>query len=339
MMRWQDGQVSTVTPRWSTMKSWGGMFMLHPWQGPFGAQLGDLRFDLRHPLLGGLAVLLDRGPQRRDVVGAVGEQLLLGVDRLVELADLAFARRQPFTALLDLALGGHVLLRVLGLRELVLGAGDQHLVVGHQVLLLAVVTLGLDERRALGRQQPLDTRQVVLRRRELDRNRAERVFQFLNLCVVSLEIFEALKLVAQSHFLPGSDVSPYCREWAHLDSNQGPGGYEPPALTAELWAQPCTEVPCTKKFQSTLRFRHCRADRRADVEFDRRRRTAARTMPTASTAAPPPGRAALQPHPGSTGGVGPDVHTALDQTVAMTTKSQVAAQVCCAHGLIACTSS
>ena len=25
--------------------------------------------------------------------------------------------------------------------------------------------------------------------------------------------------------------------WAHLDSNQGPTGYEPVALTAELWAQ------------------------------------------------------------------------------------------------------
>lgn len=25
-------------------------------------------------------------------------------------------------------------------------------------------------------------------------------------------------------------------KWAHLDSNQGPIGYEPTALTAELWA-------------------------------------------------------------------------------------------------------
>lgn len=25
--------------------------------------------------------------------------------------------------------------------------------------------------------------------------------------------------------------------WAHLDSNQGPAGYEPAALTPELWAQ------------------------------------------------------------------------------------------------------
>ncbi len=24
--------------------------------------------------------------------------------------------------------------------------------------------------------------------------------------------------------------------WAHLDSNQGPTGYEPATLTAELWA-------------------------------------------------------------------------------------------------------
>src|SRR5690606_16746451 len=28
-----------------------------------------------------------------------------------------------------------------------------------------------------------------------------------------------------------------CWWWAHLDSNQGPTGYEPAALTAELWAQ------------------------------------------------------------------------------------------------------
>jgi hypothetical protein len=25
-------------------------------------------------------------------------------------------------------------------------------------------------------------------------------------------------------------------KWAHLGSNQGPSSYEPPALTAELWA-------------------------------------------------------------------------------------------------------
>ena len=26
--------------------------------------------------------------------------------------------------------------------------------------------------------------------------------------------------------------------WAHQDSNLGPAGYEPEALTAELWARP-----------------------------------------------------------------------------------------------------
>jgi hypothetical protein len=31
------------------------------------------------------------------------------------------------------------------------------------------------------------------------------------------------------------------RDWAHLDSNQGPTSYEPAALTAELWA--LTEDP------------------------------------------------------------------------------------------------
>ena len=26
-------------------------------------------------------------------------------------------------------------------------------------------------------------------------------------------------------------------QWVHLDSNQGPAGYEPDALTAELWTR------------------------------------------------------------------------------------------------------
>src|SRR6185437_3918051 len=47
--------------------------------------------------------------------------------------------------------------------------------------------------------------------------------------------------------LRSASRAPSTRAWAHLDSNQGPGGYEPPALTAELWAQPCTEMPCTKR--------------------------------------------------------------------------------------------
>ena len=45
-------------------------------------------------------------------------------------------------------------------------------------------------------------------------------------------------------FLPSLDRFVITREtsapglrWAHLDSNQGPTGYEPAALTAELWAQ------------------------------------------------------------------------------------------------------
>src|SRR3954465_7428806 len=53
------------------------------------------------------------------------------------------------------------------------------------------------------------------------------------------------------------------RSWAHLDSNQGPGGYEPPALTAELWAQPCsTNTQGSKKNESTLGAATWRADRR-----------------------------------------------------------------------------
>ena len=77
---------------------------------------------------------------------------------------------------------------------------------------------------------------------------AKRAFQFLNLGVVSLQLLESLKLVAQFRFLRGVSSRVPCissrpsfgrggQGWAHLDSNQGPGGYEPPALTAELWAQ------------------------------------------------------------------------------------------------------
>jgi hypothetical protein len=38
--------------------------------------------------------------------------------------------------------------------------------------------------------------------------------------------------------------SPLCVDWiwAHLDSNQGPTGYEPVALPAELWAHKTTET-------------------------------------------------------------------------------------------------
>src|SRR5206468_745285 len=131
-------------------------------------------------------------------------------------------------------------------------------------LLLGVVALGLLERRALRREQRLDPHQIHLCRRELRGDGFERLFQFLNLGVVSLKLFELLKLIAQSRVLPSTlllQVRPPCGvhwssprrpryarwSWAHLDSNQGPGGYEPPALTAELWAQPCTKTRCTKE--------------------------------------------------------------------------------------------
>jgi hypothetical protein len=44
-----------------------------------------------HPSLGLLAVLLDRGPQRLHVGVALGQQLLLGLDGLDQLGDLALA--------------------------------------------------------------------------------------------------------------------------------------------------------------------------------------------------------------------------------------------------------
>lgn len=40
--------------------------------------------------------------------------------------------------------------------------------------------------------------------------------------------------------------------WAHLDSNQGPTGYEPAALTTELWA-PIARIHASKI--SDARFR------------------------------------------------------------------------------------
>jgi hypothetical protein len=65
----------------------------------------------------------------------------------------------------------------------------------------------------------------------------------LYLGVVPLELFQPLKLIAQ-RYLRAVLMRPSRRsEWAHLDSNQGPGGYEPPALTAELWAQPSNRLP------------------------------------------------------------------------------------------------
>ena len=36
---------------------------------------------------------------------------------------------------------------------------------------------------------------------------------------------------------PCKKTSVFHSSWAHLDSNQGPAGYEPDALTAELWTQ------------------------------------------------------------------------------------------------------
>jgi hypothetical protein len=101
------------------------------------------------------------------------------------------------------------------------------------------------------------TCQIHLVRREFRGDGFERLFEFLNLGVVGLKLFQLLKLIAQSRFLRSMllQMRPPCgvlsrsrrhhaarRSWAHLDSNQGPGGYEPPALTAELWAQPCTET-------------------------------------------------------------------------------------------------
>jgi hypothetical protein len=84
-----------------------------------------------------------------------------------------------------------------------LRAGDLHLVVGHQTLLLGVVALGLAQRVSLGGEQTFDAGEVVLRRRELHGDRLERIFEFLNLCVVSLQILESLKLIAQFRFLLG----------------------------------------------------------------------------------------------------------------------------------------
>src|SRR5690349_24888832 len=44
-------------------------------------------------------------------------------------------------------------------------------------------------------------------------------------------------LTATIFRLCGHDQRATSTRWAHLDSNQGPIGYEPTALTAELWAR------------------------------------------------------------------------------------------------------
>src|SRR3569832_599469 len=59
--------------------------------------------------------------------------------------------------------------------------------------------------------------------------------------------------------LSGATLQVAFRSWAHLDSNQGPGGYEPPALTAELWAQPRARFREQRRAQSTPANRGCRA--------------------------------------------------------------------------------
>src|SRR5579863_7450626 len=37
----------------------------------------------------------------------------------------------------------------------------------------------------------------------------------------------------------GQEIAFMASQWVHLDSNQGPAGYEPDALTAELWTRKC----------------------------------------------------------------------------------------------------
>jgi hypothetical protein len=44
-------------------------------------------------------------------------------------------------------------------------------------------------------------------------------------------------LLQLDRFVITRETSASGLRWAHLDSNQGPTGYEPAALTAELWAQ------------------------------------------------------------------------------------------------------
>src|ERR1700759_66329 len=37
-------------------------------------------------------------------------------------------------------------------------------------------------------------------------------------------------------------------KWVHLDSNQGPAGYEPDALTAELWTRGSAPFRATRQY-------------------------------------------------------------------------------------------
>jgi len=54
---------------------------------------------------------------------------------------------------------------------------------------------------ALATEQPFDAREIALGRGELERDRLQGALELLNLRIVSLQLFEVLKLIAQNQLL------------------------------------------------------------------------------------------------------------------------------------------
>ncbi len=88
----------------------------------------DLALHFGHLDASNFAVLFDRGAKALQLVGPIGEKLLLGLDGFDQLGDFGFAGLYAFSGLFDLTLSGDVFLRILGQRELVLGATDRGLI-------------------------------------------------------------------------------------------------------------------------------------------------------------------------------------------------------------------
>jgi len=108
----------------------------------FSARLQGVDFALYlgHLDAGDFTVLLDRGTEALQLVGPIGEKLLLGLDGFDQFGDFGFARLYAFAGLFNFALGGDVFLRVLGQRKFVLGAADRGLFGLQLALLFVVVT-------------------------------------------------------------------------------------------------------------------------------------------------------------------------------------------------------
>jgi hypothetical protein len=152
-------------------------------------------------LLRHFGVFVDGLAQNFELVRALREQLLFGLYGLDQLGDFLFARLHAVARGFHLALGGDVLFGILGLRELVLGAGGRAFVGLKLALLIGVVVLRFCELGSLVFEQRLNPSEVALGGFELGGYRLECVGQFLNLGVESLKFLKTLKLIAQLFLL------------------------------------------------------------------------------------------------------------------------------------------